>query len=178
MQLYVKGVQAIDSLAHSFMGLIYVALPLGMICAINSFNDGKYLLLGMFIMIWMSDTGAFLVGSAIGRHKLFPRISPNKSWEGFIGGLLFSVLSAIVLKYVFPDYYWSMSMVALCGMGLIVSIFATWGDLIESMIKRTVGVKDSGNLIPGHGGILDRIDSLLLVSPATLFYLIIITFLT
>ena len=125
----------------------------------------------MFIMIWLNDTGAFCVGSMIGKHKLFPRISPNKSWEGFFGGVVFAIASAFVFKYGFPQYFDNISIGGLCGLGVVVSAFATWGDLVESLIKRTLGVKDSGTLLPGHGGILDRIDSLLLVVPASLLYL-------
>ena len=134
--------------------------------------DGQALLLAMFIRIWLSDTGAFVTGSLIGRHKLFPRISPGKTWEGFFGGIFFVVVSAVVMKLSFASTFGSESIGVLCGMGVIVAVFATWGDLVESLIKRTLGVKDSGKLLPGHGGILDRIDSLLLVVPASLVYLV------
>ena len=123
-------------------------------------------------IVWPNDTGAFLVGSMIGKHKLFPRISPKKSWEGFVGGVVFSIIGGVIAKLYFPDYFETISMIHLCGLGLVCSIFGTWGDLVESLIKRTLGVKDSGNILPGHGGILDRIDSLLLVIPASLLYLI------
>ncbi len=170
-QLYIKEESPLSHLAYSYMGQMYIALPLGLMSMYYTFPDGKSLLLGMFVMIWLSDTGAFLVGSAIGKHKLFPRISPNKSWEGFFGGLLFCLAASFIYKYCFPTYFSSINILTLCGMGLMVGIFATWGDLVESLIKRTLGVKDSGHLLPGHGGILDRIDSLLLVIPATLIYL-------
>ena len=133
--------------------------------------DGKHLLLAMFIMIWLNDTGAFCVGSLIGKHKLIPRVSPKKSWEGFIGGMVFAIASGFVFKFGFPQYFESISLSGLCGLGAVVGAFATWGDLVESLIKRTLGVKDSGNILPGHGGILDRIDSLLLVVPASVLYL-------
>lgn len=175
MQLYSHESSPLANLAYSYMGQMYIALPLGLMSMYYTLSDGKALLLAMFIMIWLSDTGAFLTGSLIGKHKLFPRISPGKTWEGFFGGITFVVISAIVMKSCFPIYFTSISMLGLCGMGVIVALFATWGDLVESLIKRTLGVKDSGNLLPGHGGILDRIDSLLLVIPASLIYLVTIT---
>lgn len=172
MQLYSREESPLTNLAFSYMGQMYIALPLGLMAMYYTLADGTALLLGMFVMIWLSDTGAYLVGSMIGKHKLFPRISPGKTWEGFIGGMLFAVGSAFVMKYCFGAFFASTSINTLCGMGLVVCLSATWGDLTESLIKRTLGVKDSGKLLPGHGGILDRIDSLLLVIPASLVYLI------
>ncbi len=175
VQLYSQESSPLTNLAYSYMGQMYIALPLGLMSMYYTLPDGATLLLAMFIMIWLSDTGAFLVGSMIGKHKLFPRISPGKTWEGFIGGVIFAVGSAFVFKYCFGAYYENYTIGGLCGLGLVVCVFATWGDLVESLVKRTLGVKDSGNLLPGHGGILDRIDSLLLVIPASLIYLITIT---
>lgn len=171
MQLYNQEASPLTNLAYSYMGQMYIALPLGLMSMFYTLPNGTHLLLAMFIMIWLNDTGAFCVGSLLGKHKLFPRISPNKSWEGFFGGVFFAIASAFVFKYGFPDYFNNISLVGLCGLGAVVAGFATWGDLVESLIKRTLGVKDSGKLLPGHGGILDRIDSLLLVVPATLLYL-------
>lgn len=174
-QLYSQESSPLSNLAYSYMGQMYIALPLGLMSMYYTFPDGPAMLLAMFVMIWLSDTGAFLVGSLIGRHKLFPRISPGKTWEGFFGGVLFAVGSAFVFKLCFPAFFTAFSLGTLCGLGLVVSIFATWGDLVESLIKRTLGVKDSGSLLPGHGGILDRIDSLLLVIPASLLYLVTVS---
>lgn len=171
MQLYSQESSPLTNIAYSYMGQMYIALPLGLMSMFYTLPNGKYLLLATFIMIWLNDTGAFCVGSLIGKHKLFERISPKKSWEGFFGGVFFAVASSFVFKYLFPEYFESISLGGLCGLGIVVSAFATWGDLVESLIKRTLGVKDSGKLLPGHGGILDRIDSLLLVIPATLLYL-------
>ncbi len=171
MQLYSQESSPLTNIAYSYMGQMYIALPLGLMSMFYTLPNGKYLLLAMFIMIWLNDTGAFCVGSLFGKHKLFERISPKKSWEGFVGGVFFAVASSFAFKYLFPEYFESISLGGLCGLGLVVSAFATWGDLVESLIKRTLGVKDSGKLLPGHGGILDRIDSLLLVIPATLLYL-------
>lgn len=172
MQIYSQETSPLTNLAYSYMGQMYIALPLGLMSMYYTLADGKALLMIMFVMIWLNDTGAFLVGSMIGKHKLFPRISPKKSWEGFVGGVVFAILAGILGKILLPVYFESITLVGLAGLGLVVGIFATWGDLAESLIKRTLGVKDSGNILPGHGGILDRIDSLLLVVPASLLYLI------
>ncbi|MCM1076763.1 MAG: phosphatidate cytidylyltransferase [Bacteroides sp.] len=171
MQLYNQEASPLTNLAYSYMGQMYIALPIGLMSMYYTLPNGKHLLLAMFIMIWLNDTGAFCVGSLLGKHKLFPRISPKKSWEGFIGGVIFVMASAFVFKLCFPQYFDAVSLVELCGLGVVVAAFSTWGDLVESLIKRTLGVKDSGKILPGHGGILDRIDSMLLVVPASLLYL-------
>lgn len=172
--LYMRGDNAIRSLALSMWGQLYIALPLSLMGVVYYSRGGHALLLAIFIMIWLNDTGAYLVGSRIGRHRLFERISPKKSWEGFFGGVVFAVLSSLVFRYGFTQWYDLRSLAVLAGLGLVVAVFGTWGDLIESMIKRSLGVKDSGQLLPGHGGILDRIDSLLMVIPASVVYLAII----
>ncbi|MDE6317615.1 MAG: phosphatidate cytidylyltransferase, partial [Muribaculaceae bacterium] len=170
-QLYAEHGNPVHSLARSFMAQMYIAMPL----ALFSFMCTGFvpqLVLAMLIFIWVNDTGAFCVGSTMGRHKLFERISPKKTWEGFWGGMLFCVIAAVVMRGCFPQYY-HCTYGDMCRFGILVSIFATFGDLIESQIKRTCGVKDSGKLIPGHGGILDRIDSLLIVVPVSLIYMFI-----
>ncbi len=129
----------------------------------------------IFIMIWLNDTGAFLVGSAIGRHRLFERLSPKKSWEGFFGGLLFCLIAGYLAPILSADDFAGYPM-RYVGLGVLVCVFSTWGDLFESMIKRAAGVKDSGNILPGHGGMLDRIDSILFVVPASLVYLALTSF--
>lgn len=175
-QLYIQDGNALSHYAHSLMGQLYIAAPMGLMCGIytTSCPQGQYFVLGMFILIWLSDTGAFCVGSLIGRHKLFERISPKKSWEGFFGGLLFCIGSAVAGWKLFPEVLAGWNLWLAVGYGALVCVFGTWGDLVESLLKRTIGVKDSGNLLPGHGGILDRIDSLLLVVPATMAYLLAI----
>ena len=166
VQLYIKQGNPLTSLSASLMGQVYVALPLSILSSLYHFV-GQYMVLAMFAFIWISDTGAYMVGCLIGKHRLFERISPKKSWEGFFGGLGLSIIIAALAARFIPDGY-----VLLSGytqwivFAVLVTIFSTWGDLCESLIKRTVGVKDSGKLIPGHGGILDRIDSLLLVALA------------
>lgn len=166
MELYLKNANPLKSLALSLMSYIYIGLPLFLISYFYKLN-GPMMTLFVFLFIWINDTGAFIVGCSFGKHRLFERISPKKSWEGFFGGLLLNVVVAILLSYIYiPNGF-------IVDLAVIVTIFATWGDLIESMIKRTLNVKDSGNIIPGHGGILDRIDSLLLVFPAVLLYCIV-----
>ena len=171
-QLYAHPANHLHCLAQSMLAMAYVALPMSLLNVIY-FDYSPKLLLAAFILIWLNDTGAYCVGTLIGKHRLFERISPKKSWEGFWGGLAFCIAATWLLQWLdlFPAC-WSIA--AAVGFAIVTSVFATWGDLCESLIKRTLGVKDSGNIMPGHGGILDRIDSLLLVAPATLLYLLII----
>ena len=122
----------------------------------------------IFLFVWVNDTFAYLTGITLGKHPLFQRISPKKSWEGFWGGFLFVLLSSLAVAYYFPEiinWYQSLSL------GILTVIFATWGDLVESLLKRTGGVKDSGTFFPGHGGILDRFDSIILAAPAVFIFL-------
>ena len=152
-------------LAKVFFGQIYVGAFLSIANIFYSDEQTSMILLAIFVCIWVNDTGAYLAGSTLGKHKLFPSVSPKKSWEGFVGGFIASVLvSGLMLGW---------EPLALLY-GAIISVAGTWGDLFESMIKRQIGVKDSGNIIPGHGGILDRIDSLLFVLPFVAFVLWII----
>ena len=173
-QLYIQDGNALSHYANSLMGQLYIALPMGLLCALYAMTN-CWFVLGMFILIWLSDTGAFCVGSLIGRHRLFERISPKKSWEGFFGGLAFCLAAAFCYHLFGKGLGVEFSLMQMLGFGAVVCVFGTWGDLVESLIKRTLGVKDSGNLLPGHGGILDRIDSLLLVVPATIAYFVAVT---
>jgi phosphatidate cytidylyltransferase len=173
VQLYRPRQNAVHSLERSFFSLGYVALPIAMLNGIMSITAPR-LLLGMFIFIWLYDTGAYCVGMLLGRHRLFERISPKKSWEGVIGGVAFCVAGAYATHHWFNEFFQVPDLTVWVGMSVVVAVFATFGDLVESLIKRTVGVKDSGSILPGHGGILDRIDSLLLVAPAVLIYLLLI----
>lgn len=172
MELYTGSSRPATDIALSALAVIYVALPLTVATYLDILLGPEHLLL-IFIMIWLNDTGAFLVGSAIGRHKLFPRLSPKKSWEGFFGGALFCIIAGWAAATFIPSCF-SYSAWVYIILGLVVCAFSTWGDLFESMIKRAAGVKDSGNILPGHGGILDRIDSLLFVIPASAVYLYLI----
>ena len=170
VQLYRPRQNAVHSLERSFLSLGYVALPVSMLNCIIDITAPR-LLLGIFMFIWLYDTGAYCVGMLLGRHRLFERISPKKSWEGVIGGVAFSIAGAFASHYWFDEFFQVPDLMTWVGLSVVVAVFATFGDLVESLIKRTVGVKDSGNIMPGHGGILDRIDSLLLVVPSVLIYL-------
>lgn len=168
-QLYIKSPHALEAWAFSIMGQLYVALPLSLLNILYTSNP--YMLLALFLFIWINDTGAFCVGTLFGKHRLFERISPKKSWEGFWGGLALCVIASILFFHFFNPFFNGPDLSTWISLGVIVSVFSTYGDLCESMIKRSLGVKDSGNILPGHGGILDRIDSLLFVSPIALLFL-------
>ena len=161
----------LPSLGNSLIGQLYIAVPLALTIRLTLVVDpfssmtqyNGLLLLAIFIFIWVNDTGAYLVGSRWGKRRLAPSISPKKSVEGSIGGLLLVLLSAVILRLLlFPELSWLRILL----IATVVAVFGTIGDLFESSLKRQAGVKDSGKLIPGHGGILDRIDSLLLAVPA------------
>ena len=178
VQLYMPEHNAIADVRQSLGALIYVALPLSMLNAISS-KFSPMMVLAMFIFIWLNDTGAFLVGCAIGKHRLFERISPKKSWEGVFGGTAVVIAAAICVatipavgKIFNPC---ELNMATWVVLAVVTVVASTLGDLFESLLKRTAGVKDSGNIIPGHGGILDRIDSLLFVSFATVITLQIVS---
>ncbi len=171
-ELFKKAENPVKNWAYIILGQIYITLPLILLCLLGS-SHGEYnphLILGLFILIWLNDSGAYVVGSTIGKHKLFPRVSPKKTWEGFIGGVVVAMIGGYVLSVYMPELQtWQW-----IAFGGTVSVFATLGDLNESLLKRTMGVKDSGNILPGHGGMLDRLDSVLLACPAILFLLSII----
>lgn len=150
------------------LGQVYIVLPMALLNTIST--DGSYqaaVVLAVFVVIWVNDTGAYLSGMAFGRHKMFPRVSPKKSWEGLIGGALLASASAMCFAY-YTDY---LSYLEWAFFAVVVVVCGTLGDLVESILKRTVGVKDSGTIMPGHGGILDRIDSVLFASVGAYAYL-------
>jgi phosphatidate cytidylyltransferase len=134
---------------------------------------GGYTIISVFIIIWICDTAAYFGGRLLGKHKLFVRISPNKTWEGAIFGFIFAIVAAVAMKYILLDY---LSIESAVVLGFIVGVFGQIGDLVESMFKRNAGVKDSSSLIPGHGGALDRFDSLLFVAPLVYLYLDFVVF--
>ncbi len=173
VELFLKNDKPVEELGKSMMAQMYVSVPLATSVALYLLG-GWELVLSIFIFIWINDTGAFCVGSLFGKRRLFERISPKKSWEGFWGGFSFCVEVAYLLSIYHILSGGGMEVMQFTLMAALVSVFATLGDLVESMMKRSLSIKDSGNLIPGHGGILDRIDSFLIVSPAILcFYLLI-----
>lgn len=173
VQLWIADQNALRSLALSYMSQIYIALPIALMSVI--YRLSPHLLLLLFILVWVNDTFAYLTGCSIGKHKMWERISPKKTWEGLAGGILFTIITAALCGFFASHYFAGLNALQMSLLGLVVGIAATLGDLVESLLKRTCGVKDSGNLIPGHGGILDRIDSILVVIPfATIFtYLLI-----
>ncbi len=175
-ELYLKRQNPIHSIAYSILGQVYIAAPFALTnYLVFAYEPGRYhyvYILALFVFIWINDSFAYLTGMAFGKHRLFERISPKKSWEGFVGGAAFSIASS----FVFAHFYPNLSTMAWVGFSAITIIFGTWGDLFESLIKRTLGVKDSGNMIPGHGGILDRFDSTILAIPAVFVYLVMINY--
>ena len=179
-ELYTRNENAIHDWAYTMLSQMDITLPFSMInvLAFRQAPDGDihyyYLLpLSVFIFLWTNDTGAYCSGSLLGKHKLFPRISPAKSWEGSIGGALFVLIAAAVVGYLESqsNALSGLTIVQWLGLGLVVTVFGTWGDLVESLFKRTLGIKDSGNILPGHGGMLDRFDSSLMAIPASVVYL-------
>lgn len=169
IQLWVRNADALRSLSTSMMSQLYVALPIALMSIV--YRLSPHLLLLLFILVWVNDTFAYLTGRRFGRRKLWERISPKKTFEGLWGGMAMTVIVAVVCGIFFSRYFAGMGVLAMGILGIVVSGAATLGDLVESLLKRTVGVKDSGAIIPGHGGILDRIDSILLVVPASLVYI-------
>ena len=160
------------NVALSLLAIIYLSLPLAMVGFLfdPSIPSGPMhygIVLGYLLILWLNDTGAYLVGSMMGKHKLFERISPGKTWEGSMGGALLAVLTAWCLSLVFKQLSLSQWIIT----SLIIIVFGTLGDLIESMLKRSLGIKDSGKILPGHGGILDRFDAVLLSAPFVFVYL-------
>lgn len=163
----------------TLLGVFYLGLFGSTIIGIREFypdvgslyDRGAYLIMSLFAAIWICDSAAFWAGSKLGKHKLFPRVSPNKSWEGSIFGFIFSVIVLILAKILFLDFLTIADSVII---GIIIGLFGQIGDLIESLIKRDTGVKDSSSLIPGHGGMFDRFDSLFYTAPVILLYLMFI----
>lgn len=173
-ELYYKAPNPINNWAFTFLAQIYCAGTFSMLNFIAAIPGtpgtiaySPLFIMAIFIFIWLNDTGAYLIGSLIGKRRLFERISPKKSWEGFFGGLAVALGASQALAWYVPEISWYIWL----GLAATVVIFGTWGDLIESLLKRTLGVKDSGNLLPGHGGMLDRFDSLMLAAPAAYIYI-------
>lgn len=178
LELFRTPSSPISNWGNLWSSLVMVAFPFALMNGILMYD--KYVLLALFITIWVSDSGAYCVGSLLakrtkGNHKMCPRVSPGKSWEGLIGGLLFALLAG----YVFYVVGWmdglsltASPLVNSLLFALTVAVFGTFGDLLESLFKRSLGVKDSGRFMPGHGGVLDRFDSLLLATPAVYFFFV------
>lgn len=180
LELYRKQDKPFDSLAHTFFSLFYTAIPFSMFpfaafsrTGLNSilphnniiFSPG--IIIGFFLLIWANDTGAYLTGMSLGRHKLMERISPKKTWEGFLGGIIIAVL----VVWFLSDWLGVVGKIHWVFISLIVSVAGTYGDLVESMLKRSTGVKDSGTIMPGHGGFLDRFDSTIISFPIVYLFI-------
>ncbi len=164
VELFRQKPKPLLNISLSLLGVLYVALPFSLMAIVESYSGwGVKLLISFFIIIWASDTGAYLCGVLFGKHKMFERISPKKTWEGFGGGLLFAILAATIFYYTnFVPFTW----ISWVGISVLIFVFGVLGDLVESMMKRSLGVKDSGVFLPGHGGLLDRFDSALIAAPA------------
>lgn len=173
LQLFKSDTQPFERIATTLLGIFYVIVPFYCFYALGfSAGDYHYILpLGFLLMLWANDTGAYLIGRAFGRNKLYEKISPGKTWEGFVGGFISAVLLGFILfrntSEVLDLWQW-------LSMGALIAVTGTLGDLVESMLKRSLGVKDSGHLLPGHGGLLDRFDGLLISAPVVYIFLFLL----
>ena len=170
-ELYLQRENPLNNWAYAMMAQLYIALPFSLLTLVSE----QLYVFAIFLFLWCNDTGAYCTGSLIGRHKLFPRISPGKTWEGSIGGGVLAMACAALVYFHAPSY--ALTLPQWLGFALIVVVSGTLGDLVESLFKRKLGVKDSGNILPGHGGMLDRFDSSLIAIPAVVAYLFILTLL-
>ncbi|MCK5169937.1 MAG: phosphatidate cytidylyltransferase [Bacteroidales bacterium] len=170
IELYRKSEYVFLNIGFTLLGVLYIAIPFSFAIYIvfsDEINYNSHLLLGFFFLTWAFDTLAYVFGVSFGKHSLFERISPKKSWEGFIGGTISSIGMAYLISLLFPELpfiHWAI-------MSVMISVFGTYGDLVESSFKRNIEEKDSGNLLPGHGGILDRFDAVLFTLPIFYVYL-------
>lgn len=175
--LFSKHSHNFSSLGAILSGIILLAIPFSLFASIMLLGSkmstiaGKEFIIFYFIILWVFDTAAYIIGSLVGKRKLFERISPSKTWEGTIGGLICCLGVALAISYFHDETLIPHPIV----FTLLIVVFGTIGDLTESMLKRYAGVKDSGNILPGHGGILDRFDGVLMSAPAVYFYLVLIS---
>lgn len=172
-ELYHKSATPFQDIAYTFLGLFFVIMPFTFFHALAYIGGGFnfHFPLGFLLMLWANDTGAYLSGRQFGKTKLFERHSPKKTWEGFIGGVLISAVVGVILSRYYTELEWKEWVI----MAILISCFGTLGDLVESMFKRSINVKDSGGILPGHGGLLDRFDGLLIAAPIVYSYLYFIT---
>lgn len=175
VELYRKKKNPFANVAWAIAGLIYIAVPMALLAYIpvQAGTGGvivyrPFMVMSIIFIVWANDVGAYLCGVTMGRHKLFERISPKKSWEGFVGGIICAVGVGMLMSHIqsSPLMLWGWA-------GLVIAVAGVFGDLVESMFKRSVGLKDSGNLIPGHGGILDRFDALIFAVPFVFMYFVL-----
>lgn len=175
-ELYKKDKIPFANISYTFVGFIYVTIPycfffsLGFLNNWSSFNF--HLPLAFLLMLWANDTGAYLFGRKLGSHKLFERHSPKKTWEGFFGGMV----TSLAVSFIISTFFKEINPLIWGGMSILVVTFGTLGDLVESMLKRSLNAKDSGNILPGHGGLLDRFDGLLIAAPVVYAYLYMVLY--
>ncbi len=171
-ELYTASKKPFANIGILLLGMVYIGIPFALLLLIGFNNDifSPNIVFGLLAMTWMNDTGAYLVGSQIGKTKLFPRISPKKTWEGSTGGVVITFIVAYLLSLLFTD----LRLLDWLILAAIVSLFGSIGDLVESMLKRSLNIKDSGNLLPGHGGILDRFDAFIFLLPFAAAYLLLL----
>ena len=170
-ELYRKKKHPFVNVSMTLLGFVYASLPFTLL-VFAVYAGGKYepgLPMGLFLILWANDTGAFAAGKTMGKRKLFERISPNKTWEGFFGGLILACVFGYLSSYLFPN----IATVDWFVISIIVVVAGTLGDLIESLFKRSIKIKDSGSVIPGHGGFLDRFDGLLIALPIVVMYMLL-----
>ena len=174
-EMYRKKAKPMENIASSVFGIVYLAFPVSLINYLvfpTIFDGNNYtpkLLIALFALIWIHDSGAYLFGVSFGKNRLFERISPLKSWEGAIGGTLTAIGASYFISRLIPE----ISLPHWIAISIITVVSSTYGDLTESMFKRYFGIKDSGNILPGHGGVLDRFDSLFFAAPAVVVYLLV-----
>ena len=165
----------IPNISQTIFGIIYVGLTFGLMNFLFYYgykgDETYHLILAFFVIIWSSDSFAYLTGVNFGKNKLFERISPKKSWEGFFGGFI----ASLIVGYIFSLYYSDFSMISWIGFAAVINISGVYGDLIQSKFKRSLGLKDSGSILPGHGGILDRFDAVFVTIPVAIAYVMLIS---
>ncbi|HTF80371.1 MAG TPA: phosphatidate cytidylyltransferase [Cytophagales bacterium] len=169
-ELYRKSAHPFQNIAFTVLSLVFTIIPFLFFLKIAFFAHAQYswrIVLGLFCILWASDIGAYISGKSFGRHKLFPSVSPGKTWEGALGGALFSIAAAFLIG----SYWKDLSLLQWLGTSVIIVVFGMYGDLVESGLKRSIQIKDSGTMIPGHGGFLDRFDGLYLSLPIIYSYL-------
>jgi len=175
-ELFAKSEKPFANLAYVMLGIVYISIPYTLfiiLCTglVGAGQAGHHFILAVLLMIWSGDTGAYMLGSKIGKHKMFPRISPKKTWEGTFSGVFSAMLVGVLCWLVFTnvalDWWQWVTVAAVCA------LFGVLGDLVESMMKRSLNIKDSGNILPGHGGFLDRFDSFMFVQPFVFFVMML-----
>ncbi len=170
-KLYKKEEKPLTNVALTLTGIVYIALSFSLLIVAGYSQGNSYqaeIIMGILLLLWASDIGAYFAGKAFGKRKLFERVSPKKTWEGFLGGAVLSLITSVVLYFIFP---WVFHLEDWVGLSVVIVIMGSYGDLVESQFKRSIMIKDSGSMIPGHGGFLDRFDGLLIATPFVTGYL-------